>query len=161
MTDQVEYTTYYTGINKIDGEDNAAMEGVKFELTAGGNAVNVTKTEDGYYIPGGNSNVVVTDENGFIRIRGLDNTKTYILTETETQSGYNMLDEPVTLALREELISLFAGDSAFEEIENNKGTLLPSTGGIGTTIFYVIGGLLIICAGALLVTKIRMNSKEK
>lgn len=44
-------------------------------------------------------------------------------------------------------------------IPNNKGTLLPSTGGIGTTIFYVVGGILVIGAGILLITKKRMKSR--
>lgn len=45
------------------------------------------------------------------------------------------------------------------KIENNKGTLLPSTGGIGTTIFYVVGGILVIGAGILLVAKKRMSNR--
>ena len=43
------------------------------------------------------------------------------------------------------------------EVINNKGTVLPSTGGIGTTIFYVVGGLLVVGAGVLLVTKKRVS----
>ena len=43
-------------------------------------------------------------------------------------------------------------------VENSKGTLLPSTGGIGTTIFYVLGGLLVAGAAVLLVTKRRMST---
>ena len=42
-------------------------------------------------------------------------------------------------------------------IENKSGAELPSTGGIGTTVFYVLGGLLVVCAGVLLITKRRMN----
>ena len=49
-------------------------------------------------------------------------------------------------------------DAAAIEIENNKGTVLPSTGGIGTTIFYVIGAALVLGAGVLLVTRRRMNA---
>lgn len=48
-------------------------------------------------------------------------------------------------------------DVAALEIENQKGSLLPSTGGIGTTIFYVVGGILVVAAGILLVTKKRMS----
>ena len=48
-------------------------------------------------------------------------------------------------------------DAGALEIENNKGTLLPSTGGIGTTIFYVVGGILVVGAAILLVTKKRMS----
>ena len=43
------------------------------------------------------------------------------------------------------------------KILNNAGAELPSTGGIGTTIFYVLGGVLVVCAGVLLITKRRMN----
>lgn len=50
-------------------------------------------------------------------------------------------------------------DEGALEIENQRGTLLPSTGGIGTTIFYVVGGILVIGAGILLVAKKRMNNR--
>lgn len=50
-------------------------------------------------------------------------------------------------------------DEAALEIENQRGTLLPSTGGIGTTIFYVVGGILVIGAGILLVAKKRMSNR--
>lgn len=50
-------------------------------------------------------------------------------------------------------------DPAALEIVNQKGTLLPSTGGIGTTIFYVVGGILVVAAGILLVTKKRMSAR--
>ncbi|MBQ8306139.1 MAG: LPXTG cell wall anchor domain-containing protein [Blautia sp.] len=43
-------------------------------------------------------------------------------------------------------------------LHNNKGQELPSTGGMGTTIFYIIGAILVIGAGILLVTRRRMNS---
>ena len=45
-------------------------------------------------------------------------------------------------------------------VENNAGTQLPSTGGMGTTLFYVLGGILAVGAIVLLVTKKRMNSAE-
>lgn len=51
-------------------------------------------------------------------------------------------------------------DEAAVEVINNQGTELPSTGGIGTTIFYVIGAILVIGAGVLLVTKRRMGSEK-
>lgn len=46
------------------------------------------------------------------------------------------------------------------EIENKAGTVLPSTGGIGTTIFYVVGGILVLGAGVLLITKKRMSARD-
>ena len=152
----VEYTTYFTGIEKVDGETGDALKGVKFTLTEDGEDFNVTLTEDGYYIPGGSSNEVETNEDGLIIIRGLDDDKTYVLTETETLQGYNLLTSPKTLTLVEDTEDTYATDN-FDQIENNKGSVLPSTGGIGTTIFYIVGAILVIGAGVVLVTRRRMN----
>ena len=67
------------------------------------------------------------------------------------------------------LISLSGGDKftgvistgvVSANIENQSGAQLPSTGGIGTTIFYVVGGLLVVAAGVLLVTRKRMSKSE-
>ncbi len=153
LKDKTEYTTYYGGIEKIDGSSKETLEGVKFTVTVGEENFNVTKPEGkDYYIPGGDSNEVVTDANGKIIIRGLDEDKTYTLTETETQEGYNLLDTPKDLTLDEDTGEYAAKDD-YDQIENNKGTQLPSTGGMGTTIFYVIGGLLIIGAAVVLVAR--------
>ena len=152
LTDETNFKTYFTGIEKIDGKDKTALEGVVFTLTANGAAYNVTKSGD-YYIPGGSSNEVTTDANGLIIIRGLDNTKgPYVLTEKTTVEGYNLLNDPKTLTLVEDTASTYATDN-FDQVENNKGTILPSTGGIGTTIFYVLGGLLVIGAAIVLIAR--------
>ncbi len=157
----VEYTTYFTGIIKTNS-DEEALEGVKFDLFEDGEAFNVTLTEDGYYIPGGDSNEVVTDADGLIKIRGLDDDKTYTLTGTYTLPGYNMLEEDVTLTLTEDV------DGAFDEMEadeyqpivNQSGTVLPSTGGIDTTIFYIVGAVLIVGAGIVLVTRRKVDADK-
>ncbi len=160
----VEYTTYFTGIIKTNS-DEEPLEGVKFDLFEDGVAFNVTKTSDGYYIPAGAdvvgaSNEVVTDADGLIKIRGLDDDKTYTLTETYTLPGYNMLEEDVTLTLTEDKDTAFADMTAdeYQPVVNQSGTVLPSTGGIGTTIFYIIGAILVIGAGVVLVTRRRMNA---
>lgn len=156
LKDKVEYTTYFTGIVKVDGADeNTKLENVKFTITVGGKAYNVTKSGD-YYIPGGDSNEVITDANGLIIIRGLDNTKTYTLTETETKPGYNLLETPKNLVLVEDNSQHPYATTTFDKVVNNKGTVLPSTGGIGTTIFYAIGSILVVGAGVLLISKKRM-----
>ena len=86
-----------------------------------------------------------------VTINGLDLDDTYFLVETKAPTGYNILDSHVELTKE---------DSAFvhQDIQNNKGSVLPSTGGIGTTIFYIIGAVLVLGAGVLLVTRRRMNA---
>ena len=54
--------------------------------------------------------------------------------------------------------STLAYTTVIAEVENKTGTELPSTGGIGTTIFYVIGGILVLGAAVLLVTRKRMDA---
>jgi LPXTG-motif cell wall-anchored protein len=78
-------------------------------------------------------------------------------------TGYNPLANPVTLTLvadvgldKDTNTDAFVLNT-FDQVENNKGTQLPSTGGIGTTIFYVVGGVLVLAAIILLVTKKRMS----
>ena len=159
----VEFTTYFTGIIKTNS-DEEPLEGVKFDLFEDGVAFNVTKTADGYYIPAvgldGATNEVVTDADGLIKIRGLDEDKTYTLTETDTLPGYNMLEEDVTLTLTEDKDTAFADMTAdeYQPVVNQSGTVLPSTGGIGTTLFYVVGTMLVLGAGIVLITKRRMNA---
>lgn len=171
LTDKVEYSTYFAGIYKVDPNDSSAdMSGVKFALKDGdGAAVNVTyDAVNGYYVvdPSGSNNEVVTRADGTnytIKIRGLDNDKTYTLTETETKLGYNLLNGTVALTKTEDTGTAFADKAAntYDKVENNKGTLLPSTGGIGTTIFYIIGGTLLLAAVVLLITKKRMNTPDQ
>ena len=90
---------------------------------------------------------------------------TYTLTETTTPDGYNDAD-PVTFTISfnadkkewsSEDIDYVAGEFAFKiQVENVKGNTLPSTGGIGTTLFYIFGSLMFAGAAVLLITKKRM-----
>lgn len=111
---------------------------------------------------------IITTDDGAITIEGLD-ADTYELIEVAAPKGYNLLAEPVKVMISEEGQTTIAdpNDSSktisVEEltIQNQSGSLLPSTGGIGTTIFYVVGSLLIAFAGILLIVKIRMRSSEE
>lgn len=99
---------------------------------------------------------------------------TYYLYETKAPGGYNLLSEPVavtfhcsdTMDARLDPAYITLNDSTKQittmmfDIENKSGATLPETGGIGTTLFYVIGGLLVVGAGVLLVTKKRMGKAE-
>ena len=167
LKDKVNYETYFAGIYKVDPNDaNADMSGVKFTLTdKNDRAVNVTyDSTNGYYVVGGTSNEVETRADGSnytIKIRGLDNElEKYKLTETVTKAGYNLLETPAELTLTKDEGDAFSGKVAntYDRVENNKGSVLPSTGGIGTTIFYVIGAILVLGAGILLVSKRRMSA---
>lgn len=111
--------------------------------------------------------------------KGLDDG-TYRLTETVTPAGYNSI-EPIEFTVEAvhsngdtpELTNLTGnkvsgeiefkknvpGASLSADVVNNAGTVLPETGGIGTTIFYALGGLLVLTAVVLLVTKKRMSAK--
>lgn len=158
----VEYTTYFTGIQKTNGTD--PLEGVKFTLKEGTEEFKVSyDATEGYYIPDAEngSSEVVTNESGLILIRGLDDDKNYTLTETETLPGYNMLEDDVELTLEEDKDNAFASYTAddWSEVVNQSGSQLPSTGGIGTTIFYVVGAILVIGAGVVMITRRRMDAQ--
>jgi fimbrial isopeptide formation D2 family protein/LPXTG-motif cell wall-anchored protein len=131
-----------------------------------------------------NASVLKSGADGKFIIQGLDEG-TYKLEETKAPTGYNKLTDDITLVISAEYISnrqewndkvpahalldldlTVNGKSAEGSVEtgivstkvlNNEGSILPSTGGIGTTIFYIIGGLLVVGAGVILVTRRRMN----
>lgn len=119
------------------------------------------------------SNVVYHIEAGNITIEGLDDETPYYLYETKAPDGYNALQDPVTFKISTSYeadgsdyaegsptVTVGAGQASTTlstNIENNSGTELPETGGIGTTIFYVVGGILVIGAAVLLITRRRMN----
>lgn len=121
---------------------------------------------------------MTTDKDGKIYFKDLGAGE-YILTETVTPAGFNTL-EPIKITISftppeavkdgtelckwkieaEGLTFTDNGSGVFAtDIVNKSGSLLPSTGGIGTTIFYVVGGILVVAAGILLVTKKRMSAR--
>ena len=162
--DYVNYKTYKTGAHKYDGASNDPLKGVKFELSVGAEddktPFTVSYNADGgyyYYDENSTSSEVVTGADGQIIIRGVDADKTYWLTETEALPGYNMLTEAVQLTVTE----LDSADAltALAEIPNNKGTLLPSTGGMGTTIFYIVGGVLVVAGVAYFILRRKADAQ--
>ncbi len=109
-------------------------------------------------------------EDGRITFSGLGKG-TYTLKESRVPAGYNKIEDiPFTINFTPDEAKLTgtfdSGDSQIvlgkdnntfqSDIINQKGSLLPSTGGIGTTIFYVVGAILVIGAGIILVAKKRM-----
>lgn len=112
--------------------------------------------------------VFTTPADGTFKISGLD-SGTYYLEEIKAPAGYNMLKDPVTVVIETTsdtstgamTATVKYGSSTGDvKVENQTGTELPSTGGIGTTIFYIIGSLLAVGAVILLVTRKRMGKPE-
>ncbi len=105
--------------------------------------------------------VMTTNENGVAEFPGLRDG-TYYLEEIEAPAGYNKLTGPVTITING--ASATAADvtslTHTEGIGNNTGAMLPATGGMGTTLFYVIGSIMLLGAAVLLITKKRMSAAK-
>ncbi len=105
-----------------------------------------------------NATEVTTGNNGEAFFEGLADG-TYYLVETKAPAGYNQLTEAKDVMVTGSITDA-TKLSVTAEVANSTGTLLPSTGGMGTTIFYVLGAVLVVGAGVLLVTKKRMSQSE-
>lgn len=171
--DNVIVFTYKVVVNKVD-QAGQPLEGAEFTLTK--------KLKDG------TENVIPmkidTSNKALFTLSGLDDG-VYTLTETVTPAHYNTIS-PITFTVnadhtitweterREDILTSLSGNTASGEITfthnetdgslttdvvNKIGTTLPGTGGIGTTIFYVIGGGLMVAAAILLITKKRMENR--
>lgn len=159
------YTMQYelTKVTKVNGAD-VQISGAEFKLyttAAGGDAIKFVYSKDSngneYYRVADSTETTGTTDTikvGKATIQGLDAKVTYYLEETKAPAGYNMLTERHSFILSDEDSERF---NTSEKIENQTGTELPSTGGIGTTIFYCVGGIMAVGAFVLLITKKRMN----
>lgn len=156
----------------MDGETQKALAGAEFILYKGSEENRVyaqvakgkltgwttTKTE---------ATTLVSDTEGKIAVEGLD-ADIYYLEETKAPRGYNKLAGPVKVVISHDVtaegtqmthtLKQDTTDVVEVGIENQSGTELPETGGIGTTIFYVLGSILVIGAAVLLITKKRMSA---
>ena len=136
----------------------------------------------------GQQNVILTSAaDGTFKIAGLDDG-TYYLREIQAPNGYNLLEEDVKLVITAETsnvqnwagepdqaltaLNISVNDGVAQDgvldtgivnvtVRNNQGATLPETGGMGTTLFYIIGGLLVVGAGILLVVRIRMKAHNE
>lgn len=167
-------TTTYTwkmDVLKYTGTTATPLAGAEFQLLdKDGNAIKFTQVA-GAAVPTykvdaeGTVTNITTDANGKFELVGLDEGS-YKLHEVNAPAGYNKLaaDLDVIITSEYDEAALTAtykinnNTPATIEVENKTGSLLPETGGIGTTIFYVVGGLLMVAAFVLLVSKKRMAS---
>ena len=169
---KTEIYTYNFELVKVDGSETPQqLTGAEFKLYStetGGNAIQFIHEE------GTNTYRVATqteiDEKisadtitvGSATITGLAG-KSYWLEETKAPDGYHKLTERVEVefvTLGEDNQSLTLAESylADQSVENEAGALLPSTGGMGTTVIYIIGAVLVIGAGIVLVVRRRTNA---
>ncbi len=155
----------------MDGENKVSLAGAKFQLLdKDGNAISFTEVA-GAAVPTykvdaeGTVTEITTDKNGKFELVGLDEGA-YKLHETEAPAGYNKLaadmDVVITSAYDEAALTatyeINDEAPATIEVENKTGSLLPETGGIGTTIFYIVGITLMLGAAIVLISKKRMAS---
>ena len=170
--DNVIVFTYKVVVNKVD-QSNVPLEGAEFTLAK--------KLADGSVDV--KTMKIDTTNKALFTLSGLDDGE-YTLTETKTPANYNTIDS-ITFTVtaehtiaweaesRDSILTSLSGNKVSGEITftvnkadgslttnvvNKIGTTLPGTGGIGTTIFYVIGGGLMAAAAILLITKKRMEN---
>lgn len=156
--------------------NNEKLDGAEFELyDEAGNKINLFKNEDGTYRIAAEGETVSVIKAGTVEIKGLD-ADTYFLEETKAPEGYNklssriivevgtdMADDKITINATvngnfEEQIVTYSGDDV--RIKNFTGSLLPSTGGMGTVLFITVGSIMVLGFGVLLVTKLRLSKME-
>ena len=119
------------------------------------------------------ASVLDTDDKGAIAVRGLD-SGIYYLKETKAPAGYNLMETPVEI----EIIPGYTenGDEVSVEVaykvdnidqdtnmvgvRNSSGSTLPVTGGVGTTLFYIFGSIMVVGAAVLMITKKRMGAEN-
>ncbi len=157
-------TTYTYEFDVVKTNDaNQSLEGAVFSLYASKDETVPMKLvkngTDVYRLATKDDITTVTKFTaGKVTIQGLANGN-YYLEEITAPKGYNKLDQRVKITIdNADLKANTTGDGGVR-VENKAGTTLPGTGGIGTTIFYLIGGGLMVAAAVLLIAKKRMESK--
>lgn len=183
--------TYAIALKKVNNEGKALPGAVfefPFYVQSTPDATDGAYIYAGTEAGAGLTNQITTPESGVIVVKGVK-TGSYTITEVTAPAGYNKLTAPVTVtAVKTGETSThttvyldkdgkFVDASAKEKTEvkvdidtiaatalvvvNKAGTELPSTGGMGTTIFYVLGSVLVLGAVVLLVTKKRMSDANR
>lgn len=172
-----ETTTYSYSFDLVKTDsDGTLLAGAKFKLYADQNCANEIKLvadgDNAYRVAKTGEKAVEsieTNATSALTIKGLKGTTTYYLKEIEAPKGYNELENAFEFTIASANISSNLSETSNKWVEgkstgihiiNKAGTTLPSTGGMGTTVFYVVGGGLMAVAVVLLVTKKRMENKR-
>ena len=186
--DKVIVFTYELDTTKVDGQNQETkLEGAQFKLRNADNKwaiVNEAFKVTGWTDAEADGSTLTSDADGLFKVIGLDDG-TYYLKETKAPTGYNLLSSEITVIItatttngqswtdgqaRSALTALAVtadgkagtGDTssgiAGITVANNAGSTLPETGGMGTTVLYVGGGVLVLAAVVLLIAKRRSNA---
>lgn len=165
--DETTTKTFEIPVFKYTGT-NTALEGAKFILSTDANCTDENQTlkfkinsENKYrYNKTGGITELASLTDGMIHIEGIK-AGTYYLKETEAPKGYNLLKTIQKIEILEDGSIKLNGteNTGNVRVQNNKGSLLPSTGGMGTTLIYLIGGALVLGSGIVLANKKRAKAK--
>lgn len=179
--------TFELDVYKVDGADTTKMlPGAEFVMfihghnDAGETVEKFAIMNDEHEVVGwtteiDNATTLISDASGKFVVRGVD-ARTYHLRETKAPNGYNLLTDDVDVTINatykenqlDTLSVTINGKTQQGNIQtgivqtgvlNNQGETLPTTGGMGTTLFYTVGGILVAAALILLVTKKRMSAE--
>lgn len=162
--------------DKNDSNTEKGLAGATFKLTKDSQdaenigfvkTFNKTATNDVYRVAkkgeAGTVTTITSPNSGEFTIQGLG-AGTYYLTETQQPAGYNKLANAIKVEITndgkvqvEKPEGLTTVDKV--EVENKSGTVLPSTGGAGTTMIYLVGAVLVLGSGVVLATKRRVKNK--
>ena len=168
-----EFVLYYTRIEKDVAVNHYALV-VTEEMIEAKTVINGVAVTDkllgniyGWTTDEAKASILDTDANGHLRVGGLD-SGTYFLKETEAPAGYNLMETPVQIDIvptftngGKNVTVSYSVDSIAQSsntvgIRNSAGSTLPVTGGIGTTVFYLLGSVMVLGAVILLITRRRM-----
>lgn len=187
--DKVIVFTYELDVTKVEkGNANNKLKDAEFKLRNSANKW-VQVNTDGKVTGWGNTedegSTLKSGENGLFKVIGLDDG-VYYLKETKAPQHYNLLSNEIQLTIAAatsngqvwdgtpnkaltKLEIAVGSDPATKgnlqegtvdmQVANSKGSTLPTTGGMGTTIFYVVGSILVLGAAILLITKKRMSAR--
>ena len=163
------YTYQLNNTKLAENEHGAPLPGAGFRLYSDKDCTQEVKLyqKDNFYFPIKDATdkkaveEMYSDKDGKFNIKGLD-AGTYYLKETKTPDDYSACaDKEIVISATHDVNHVSLSGNLSTTIINKKagGITLPSTGGIGTTLFYVVGGGLMVAAIVLLVTKKRMENK--
>lgn len=164
------YTYQLNNTKHQDSENGPVLEGAGFRLYSNEacnaeDEIKLKMNDDGTYSRDfsteGKGVEMLSNKDGQFNVKGLD-AGTYYLKETNPPAGYSACpDKEIVISATHDVYNVSLAGNLSNKIINKKagGITLPSTGGIGTTLFYVVGGGLMVAAIVLLVTKKRMENK--